>query len=381
MEKMINEYTEESKYAIWYSSVEISNIKKLRLIKSLYSLNSSKCISIFKEIFNAPDLLLIEKGGFNLEELLKFKDEKRKFNTDILKECEKENIHVIPINSLLYPPLLKIIPDPPIVLYVKGNIKELKNMLERPSVSIVGARMCTSYGISIAEELAEILSSYSINIISGMANGIDTASHRGALKGKGFTAAILGCGANVCYPNRNRKIYNEIIEKGLIISEYPPKTPPIAFHFPRRNRIIAGLSQSLIVVEAKLKSGSLITAKLAEEYGRDIYAVPGRITDNLSTGTNKIINEGAVLIESTDSLIKSLNLYKKDKKSSSFDSQTDFMSKEELTIFNEIDYYATHIDSIFSKCNLSENDFYKNIQSLIDKHKINEIFPDYFIKV
>ena len=217
-------------------------------------------------------------------------------------------------------------------------------MLERPSVSIVGARMCTSYGISIAEELAEILSSYSINIISGMANGIDTASHRGALKGKGFTAAILGCGANICYPNRNRKIYNEIIEKGLIISEYPPKTPPIAFHFPRRNRIIAGLSQSLIVVEAKLKSGSLITAKLAEEYGRDIYAVPGRITDNLSTGTNKIINEGAVLIESMDSLIKSLNLYKKDKKSSSFDSQTDFMSKEELTIFNEIDYYATHID-------------------------------------
>lgn len=367
------EYIEECNYSVWYVSLKVSSIKKLYLFKNIYS---------FKKIYNLSDLDLVEKGKFNLLEINTFKKSKLYFSDSIYDQCSKDNIFMMPLNSIYYPIELERIVDPPFLLYVKGNLSLLDRLTCYPSISIVGARICSQYGTNMAKNISKAISLKNYNIISGMANGIDSASHIGALSSNGFTAAILGCGVNVCYPAKNKKLYDEIIKKGLLISEYPPDSPPIKFYFPLRNRIIAGLSKATIVIEAKIKSGSLITAHLAEDYNRVVYALPGRITDILSQGTNKLIQDGAIMIESIEFLLSSLGLSDEKGNKSFSDIDMDIiLTNDELKVFNEVDYYALHIDNILSKSNLSENIFYKSIQSLINKHKIKEIFPDYFIKI
>lgn len=203
-----------------------------------------------------------------------------------------------------YPELLRQIYDPPAVLYYKGNPAVLKNR----SLAIVGARKASYYGLSTAEAIARDLSQAGLCIVSGMARGIDAAAHRGALIGSGLTAAVLGCGVDVVYPRENRKLMDEIIEKGIVLSEFPPGTSPVAGNFPQRNRIIAGLSEGIMVVEAAIKSGSLITADLALEQGRDVFAVPGQVTNPLSQGAHRLIKQGAILVESAVDVLEEIGL-------------------------------------------------------------------------
>ena len=209
-------------------------------------------------------------------------------------------IEKIKINDLGYPFLLSQIYNPPKELFVLGN----KEILREKSIAIVGCRNCTSYGVKVAKELAYNLSRRNIITVSGLAKGIDTYCHIGTIEGKGRTIAVVAHGLDMIYPKENRDLAKKIIEcGGAIVSEYEVGTKPLKEHFPARNRIISGLAEKTVIVEAGEKSGALITANFALEQGRDVYAVPGNIFSEKSAGTNKLIKQGANLISSCEELL------------------------------------------------------------------------------
>ena len=193
-----------------------------------------------------------------------------------------------------YPAMLKELPDPPLALWIEGTRSDL---LSGPQLAMVGSRKPTANGRETAQQFARYLSERGLTIVSGLATGIDGASHRGGLQGCGSTLAVLGSGPDVLFPRSHTRLAAEIIAKGLIVSEYPPGTPPLAAHFPQRNRIIAGMSAGTLVVEAARRSGSLITARLAGNYGREVFAIPGSIHNPMAKGCHRLIRDGAKLVE------------------------------------------------------------------------------------
>jgi DNA processing protein len=207
--------------------------------------------------------------------------------------AEKLDCCLIPFGSAEYPPLLKQTADPPLVLYVRGDA----TLLGRHSVAIVGTRRPSAYGSSVAHRLASDLALRQLVIVSGLARGVDSAAHRGALEVKGKTVAVLGCGVDVVYPRDNKRLAENILAGGALVSEFPLGTSPQPENFPIRNRIISGLSLGVVIVEAAEYSGSLITARLASEQDREVYAVPGNITSPQSFGPNLLIKQGAKLVD------------------------------------------------------------------------------------
>jgi DNA processing protein len=226
---------------------------------------------------------------------------------DIKKEIslvESSCIDIITLFDKNYPVSLKDIYDPPILLYVKGRLDALDEL----AIAIVGSRRCTYYGMNMADKLASDLVAYGVTIVSGLARGIDTAAHKGAIKGKGRTIAVLGNGLGSIYPLENKALAEKIICNGAIVSEFPMETPPFKQNFPRRNRIISGLSKAVLVVEAAKKSGALITADFALEQGRDVLAVPGMADRLSSTGTNELIKQGAKLIDNANDVLYEIGI-------------------------------------------------------------------------
>lgn len=282
---------EEIKYWIWFSRIENltpkTQLELLKQFKNPANLWNKKEEDLIKQKIN-------EKLAKRICEQ-KYKKDLDKY----LEYMQKNAIELINIYSQEYPENLKNIYDPPTFLYIKGN----KEILNQKSISIVGCRNCTIYGKNTAMKLAYNLSNNNINIVSGLARGIDAYSHIGCLKGKAKTIAVVGCGLDRVYPEENRWIYNKIIENdGAIISEHVIGTKPLAQNFPRRNRIISALSKALIVVEAKEKSGTLITVDFALEQGKDIYVVPGNIDSRNSVGTNELIKQGARVLTKIDDI-------------------------------------------------------------------------------
>lgn len=215
--------------------------------------------------------------------------------------CQKKSIRIITVSDEEYPEMLKYIYDPPIVLFVKGHIPKSN------AIAVVGSRRASGYGIETAFKLSSGLAQAGILVVSGMARGIDTAAHCGALNESCPTVAVLGCGVDIPYPPENKSLMERIIQYGAVISEYPPGTPPVSYNFPSRNRIISGMSLGTLVVEAGLKSGSLITAKYALEQGRDVFAVPGNINHMNSIGTNNLIKDGAKIVLGVDDILEELS--------------------------------------------------------------------------
>lgn len=215
-----------------------------------------------------------------------------------------------PGNALLtlgdeaYPAGLLEIPDPPVCLYVKGDV----SLLQRPGLAVVGARSATPQGEANAEAFASVLSRAGLVVVSGLALGIDAAAHRGGLAGAGRTVAVIGTGADRIYPARNGELARRIAAEGAIVSEFPLGTGPLTHNFPRRNRLIAGLARGVLVVEAAVKSGSLITARLAAECGREVFAIPGSIHSPLAKGCHRLIRDGAKLVECADDILEELSL-------------------------------------------------------------------------
>lgn len=210
--------------------------------------------------------------------------------------------HVLTLADDAYPPALLEIPDPPLILYAKGRLA----LLSAPALAVVGSRNATAQGIANADQFSQALSQAGLTIISGMALGIDAAAHQGGLRGAGSTVAVIGTGADIVYPARNRNLAHRIADCGCIVSEYPLGMPAIAANFPRRNRIISGLARGVLVVEAALQSGSLITARMAAEQGREVFAIPGSIHSPLSKGCHLLIKQGAKLVESAQDILEEL---------------------------------------------------------------------------
>lgn len=279
------EELENKRYWIWLS-----------LIKNLGSKRKLKLLELYKtpeEIYKLTKEKLMNINGIGetiAKEIIISKNEKI-LNYHI-KYMKENNIKIININEREYPQALKKIYDPPISLYVKGNIEKLNNK----NIGIVGCRECTTYGKKSAEYFSYNLSKQNINIVSGLAKGIDSYAHLGSLN-TGNTIAVLGNGLDMIYPKENLELANEIIKRGgTIISEYPCGTKPDKMKFPARNRIISGISSGIIVIEAKEKSGTLITVDFALEQGREVFVVPGNINSINSVGTNDLIKQGARLV-------------------------------------------------------------------------------------
>ncbi|MCF8024278.1 MAG: DNA-processing protein DprA [Desulfobacteraceae bacterium] len=264
--------------------------------------------------------------------------------------CRHNGCRIITFQDEEYPYRLARIPDPPPYVYAFG-----RDFSKDPSVAVVGTRSPTRYGISMARRLSADLSAMGFVIISGMALGIDSAAHVGALDAGGKTVAVLGSGISVIYPRQNRGLYYRIAENGTIISELPVHEPPNAYNFPARNRIISGMSLGTVVVEAASKSGSLITARLAAEQGREVFAVPGNINSYKSTGTHDLLKQGAKLVERAEDVVEELAPLLltssagagKPAGCGANRSKQDFdLTAEELRVYDALDPYPSHIDEL-----------------------------------
>jgi len=267
-----------------------------------------------------------------------------------LKRVEECGARIIPFLDPSYPVALREIHDPPILLYLKGKDIPKKAVF----IGVVGSRHPTPYGVKSAEKIGQGLGRRGLGVVSGMARGIDSAAHWGCLAGRGFTIAVLGTGIDITYPASNKKLADKIIREGAVISEFPLGTPPEPKNFPIRNRIISGLSQGVVVVEATKKSGSLITASLALEQGREVFAVPGSIHSFKSTGCHFLIKQGARLIENSDDILDELGLnYDYAPKTDTFkEGPLPHMDESEKAVFDLIGDYPVHIDQISRQGNL-----------------------------
>jgi DNA processing protein len=263
------------------------------------------------------------------------------------------NCRIITLTNPQYPELLRAIHDPPPYLYVKGDLGDTEI-----SIAVVGSRQASSYGLAVARRLSADLASMGLVVVSGMARGIDAAAHEGALSAKGKTIAVLGCGLGVVYPPENEKLFHRIAESGAVVSELPVMEPPNAYNFPARNRIIAGMTLGAVVVEAAAKSGSLITARLAAEQGREVFAVPGSIHSAKSSGVHNLLKQGAKLVATVDDIIEEfprlrLNGNVQDahlpgEKRTAF-TQSLPMTPEESDVFQFLEPYPVHIDELSQK--------------------------------
>lgn len=253
---------------------------------------------------------------------------------DWIIELEEKDIAFYSYWNPRFPRLLREIADPPLGIYVRGTLPDD----DIDTVAIIGARKCSRYGAAVAYEIAKDLGRTNVVVISGMARGIDSEGHKGILDGGGKTIAVLGCGVDVCYPSENRDLMDRIIENGCVISEFPPGVPAVARNFPRRNRIIAGLSEMVVVVEAGKKSGTLITADLALDYGRDVYVVPGNVTSALSKGTNALIKQGCPIITEGSDILIALGIAYQEVEKVKFKIQTaENISAEEKEVYDLIE--------------------------------------------
>lgn len=218
------------------------------------------------------------------------------------RQMKEEGIRLVVVSDENYPQRLKNIPDPPLGVFVKGRLPENNDL----TVAVVGARECSEYGRYVASGLGSELGRQGVTVVSGMARGIDGISQEAALEAGGSSVGVLGCGVDICYPAQNKELYERLLKKGAVLSPYPIGTPALPRNFPPRNRIVSGLADAVVVIEARVKSGTLITVDMALEQGREVYVVPGRVTDRLSDGCNRLIKQGAGVFLSPESFLEEI---------------------------------------------------------------------------
>jgi len=266
----------------------------------------------------------------------------------VYRKLESQQIRLISFWDDDYPALLREIHDPPALFYLRGKLPQ------KDCFAIVGSRRATSAGLTLTRNLAATLAQHEICIVSGLARGVDSAAHRGALDAKGATIAVLGCGIDRIYPPENSKLFHEIQQENAIITEYPPETPPLAGHFPGRNRIISGLSHGVLIVEAAEKSGSLITGDFALEQGRELFAIPGAVQNPNSRGTNRLLKEGAQLVTEASDILQSLWPGQPTRqKQTQFNNFADQLDGPALNVFQILGHEPRHSDEIARECGLT----------------------------
>lgn len=285
----------------------------------------------------------------------------------------KHGITIVDFLSADYPKILLQINDPPPYLYVKGRLAG-----DETAVAIVGSRRASTYGLVTTERLAGDLAANGVTVVSGMARGVDTAAHNGALKAGGRSIGVLGCGIDVIYPPENRPLFNAMAEKGAIVSEFPMGTTPLAENFPRRNRIISGISRGVLVVEAVQNSGSLITARYALDQGREIFAIPGNINSSNSRGTNLLIKQGAKLVEEVGDILEELRLPTQAVADNKPASPSFSLTPQEAGIFALLAESPLHMDDIIVRSELTVPDLSAILLRLELKGAVVQLPGKYF---
>ncbi len=343
-------------YWIWFSSLSGLGPVKARQLLEVYK-DPRIIFNLSKSELKAYKQL----SAKNMEEILN--REKRDRIDSVNDLMLKNDIKIITILDINYPEKLKQIYDPPVVLYYRGKLR-----LSEFSIAIVGSRKTTNYGACTAKKLSYELAMRGVQIVSGLARGIDSIAHEGCLDAGGKTAAVLGCGLDYIYPPENSRLYENILNSGgLILSEYPPGTPPLQYNFPARNRIISGISSGVLIVEAAGKSGSLITAGYALEQGREVFAVPGNIDCSYSKGTNQLIRDGAKIVLGVEDILEEFD-YQEDVNINDSPGQSPGisintgmktymgLSSEEIRVVKIIQKGIHHIDEIIERSNISVKD-------------------------
>ncbi|HJB47724.1 MAG TPA: DNA-processing protein DprA [Candidatus Mediterraneibacter surreyensis] len=358
-------------YEYWMACIRgIPVYKKIRL---------RECMKNAEAIYYIEETQLKKIKFLNENERNKIMQAKK--DNGFLEEYERmreKSIRFVPYFSEEYPKRLKEIPDFPYAIYVKGRLPEE----ERKNVAVIGARRCTPYGEKYAIDFARALAECGVGIISGMARGIDGMGHRGALLAEGKTFAVLGSGVDVCYPREHIGLYMDILEQGGgILSEQPPGTAPLPRNFPARNRIISGLSDAVLVLEAGEKSGSLITVDMALEQGRDVYALPGPVNSTLSCGCNRLIRQGAGLLLSPDSLVEEWGLHKilgSNEGEKKIKNEKTLESTEKL-VYSCLGLYPKDLDQLVRETKLNIKEVLDKLISLELQGLIREISKNHYI--
>lgn len=291
------------------------------------------------------------------------------------KKLTEKQVKLYTIEDDDYPARLRMISAPPYAIYVKGELPKENGL----SVAIVGARQCSTYGEVMARQYAETLADAGVQIISGMARGIDSVSQKSALAAGGKTFAVLGCGVDLCYPREHYALYRQLQECGGIISEQPLGTQPLPQFFPARNRIISGLSDLVIVIEAKERSGSLITADMALEQGKDVYALPGPCSSALSKGCHNLIKQGAGILLSPKELIEELGIFYKKAVENVTENKISLETPEKL-VYSCLDFYPKSLNQILEETGISISVLMQTIVDLELKGVIKEMSKNYYVK-
>lgn len=355
-------------YGLWLANIPGITPVKLELIfqhcisaEELYGLSDAALRKIPNLSEEDADRILFSKRGWNLEAEW--------------GKLQEKGIGFVTTEDSNYPEKLRSIYRPPYALYYMGSLPEKG----RRSVAIVGARGRSAYGSQLASKLAKELARQDVDIISGMARGIDADGHGGALEAEGRTYAVLGCGVDICYPTQNKHLYERIPQKGGIMSEYPLGTAPMPALFPQRNRIISGLADCTVVIEARKKSGSLITADYALEQGREVYALPGRITDPLSEGCNALIKQGAGVLTSVEDFMKELSLTE-DSSCVQMDFRKNLLEKDESLVYSLFDFAPMGLGTLVQKSPYGLSEMLHILERLEQKGFIEEKVPNFYIK-
>lgn len=339
---------------IWFILTKLSNDKKINIIKKYNDeLNIRRNSGIIKEL-----------KKINVEEVTEEKIERFK------EYINKNNISYITIRSKEYPEKLKHLSEPPYVIFYKGNLELLKGDL----IAVIGARKCSSYGAEVAKIIGKEISENNFTVVSGLAIGIDSIAQKSAINYIGRTIGVLGCGIDVIYPKNNKILYEDILRNdGLIISEFLPGTPPAAYNFPRRNRIISGISSKLIIIEANVKSGSLITVNYALDLGMDIMAIPGPVFNGNSEGCNKLIRDGAKPFTEIEDLYDFLSIIKEKYKNK-------VENTYKLTILNVINNEPIHLDDIIESVNVDRKVLFELLFEMQNRNEIICLPGNYYAK-
>ncbi len=353
-------------FKLWIITTEVSNNMKKYIYDEYHDFDTLRKMVINDNMTLLPKKIVekFQKSYIKIEELA-------------VEECKSiKDIHICTIYDIDYPISLLQYEDVPFGIFYKGNISMVN---EKKNISIVGSRKCTRYGIDVTNSMVEQLSPYEINIVSGMAKGIDSVAHRAAIKNNINTIAVLGSGIDVIYPKENYRLYHEILENsGCIISEFPLGTPPLSRNFPMRNRIISGMCELLVVTEGGEKSGTLITVGAALEQGKNIIVVPGSIFSSESKGTNKLIKDGAYVYTDIEDVLNLLNISRV-----SIDNKniTTVKSKLEERIYQVIDDNPIHIDKIIKLVDVDINRLYKLLFELQVKEEILCLSGYFYVRI
>lgn len=351
-------------YEIWFAISKLNYTTKNKLINNFKSVEKIwyHCLHDKNNEFIDEKMKVILRKAWDKEMISYIK-------SDIIKK----DIKTVVITDENYPKRMKQYEDSPYMLFYKGNIEKLN---DEYNIAIVGSRNCTNYGVNITNIICEQLYRNDINLVSGMAKGIDTIAHSAFINNNSYNCAVLGSGLDIIYPKENKKIFNSIINNGCVISQFLPGTEPLPFHFPIRNKIISSLCDVLIVVEAGIKSGSLITASAALDQGKDVIAVPGNVFSDQCKGTNRLIKDGAYIFTDIQDVFELLNF----KNMSKINLNISEMRPNEKNVYKHISNNPIHFDDVLRLTKIDIKQLYEVLFELQLKNEIMSLSGNYYVR-